>query len=254
MEHDISLDRLHEILEEIPIDLELIIEIKDMGEDFVGPYQVPFLSEACQDIFGYWSAYGTDIPRSLTMPPKLINNFIKDFDDVHVDDAKMMAERLISYLKSIEGQVAAKQLGSTSGVLRQSKDSSGENLRREMENAFNNVEAGWIVLERSDEVGVIIAELSGLLGRIIRTAKTSNLPQNARSFSELEMAQIIAILETALNMLKAPLVERGLLKKAADKLSDVGRKTAEKKTEAALGKLADLGAKLILKLLISMAS
>ena len=104
------------------------------------------------------------------------------------------------------------------------------------------------------EVGVIIAELTQLLDRVIRTAKTSNLPQNTRSFTELEMAQIIAVLETALNMLKAPLVEKSLLKKAAENLSEVGRKTAQEKSEVALGKLADLAWKQIIKLALILAS
>ena len=68
------------------------------------------------------------------------------------------------------------------------------------------------------------------------------------------MAQIIAVLETALNMLKAPLVEKSLLKKAAENLSEVGRKTAQEKSEVALGKLADLAWKQIIKLALILAS
>ena len=251
MNPNLSLDRLHEMLEEIPIDLELIVQTKDKGEEQIGPYQLPFLSDACQDVFGFWSAYGREIPRSLTMPKKLINNFIKDFDDVHVDEAIMIAERLISYLKSIEGQIAANELSSEPRLPVEPRVSPHDIRKDNLVEAFKNDDVGWILLDRSDEVGTIIAELSGLLERIIRTAKMTNLPPNARSFSELEMAQIIAVLETALAMLKAPLVEKGLLKKAAEELSEVGKRTAKKKSEIALGKLADLAFKAIVKLVMA---
>ncbi len=66
------------------------------------------------------------------------------------------------------------------------------------------------------------------------------MPPEQQALTQLERAQLITILETTLAVLKAPMVETGLLKKAGKALSRVVRKAAEKKVEEGLGSLADM--------------
>ena len=63
--------------------------------------------------------------------------------------------------------------------------------------------------------------------------------------TDLELAQLIAILETALAILKAPLVEKGLLTKLGKMLKRSSNKVAAANNESALGEMVDDGAKLV---------
>ena len=79
-----------------------------------------------------------------------------------------------------------------------------------------------------------------LLDEVIQRTRGANVPPEQQALTQLERAQLITILETTLAVLKAPMVETGLLKKAGKALSRVVRKAAEKKVEEGLGSLADM--------------
>jgi hypothetical protein len=85
----------------------------------------------------------------------------------------------------------------------------------------------------------------------VRLAKT-NLPPEQQALSQIERAQLIAILETALQILKAPIMEPGMLKKAQDGLKRLAGKTAEKQAETGLGYAASEGARLLWELIKSL--
>ena len=55
------------------------------------------------------------------------------------------------------------------------------------------------------------------------------------AITEIERQQLIAILETALAMLKGPMVEPGLLKRLGDSAKSTAKKTIEKQAERAMG-------------------
>jgi hypothetical protein len=80
--------------------------------------------------------------------------------------------------------------------------------------------------------------LSSSVNRVI-IAQTSraNAPQDEQILTDIERRQLIAILETALNVLRSPLVERGLLKKARRVLVKGAESAAKKGVQEGLGVL-----------------
>ncbi|MBY0226277.1 MAG: hypothetical protein K2Q28_10775 [Hyphomicrobium sp.] len=110
----------------------------------------------------------------------------------------------------------------------------------------------WRFVQIAPGTKTRIAAISALLDTIIvRLAKT-NLPAEEQVLSEIERAQLIAILETALQILKAPIMEPGMLKKAQDSLKRLASKTAEKQAETGLGSAASEGARQLWELIKSL--
>jgi hypothetical protein len=90
--------------------------------------------------------------------------------------------------------------------------------------------ADWVKVPNS--VHAMIGNISRLLSNVVVLARGTNVPDSA--LSPIERAELIAVLETALLMLKAPLVEKGFLKRLKSTLSDVSKRVAERQVELAL--------------------
>nr|WP_049961971.1 hypothetical protein [Methylobacterium sp. B34] len=100
----------------------------------------------------------------------------------------------------------------------------------------------WRLVVPSNDLKAKIAALSSLLDSIISRIEGSNAPPDQQVLTQLERNQLIAILETALAVLKAPMVERGLLKRLKQTLGNTAAKAAETEAEQGLGKMAELAA------------
>lgn len=110
----------------------------------------------------------------------------------------------------------------------------------------------WVYVQRGSRAKEIIAAVSELLDEAVLLAKTTNLPEDQAALTDIERAQLIAILETTLAVLKAPMVEPGLLKKTARIAREVAEKTAKKKIEEGLGFGLGLAAKRLAELIASL--
>lgn len=93
----------------------------------------------------------------------------------------------------------------------------------------------WVYVKPGSRAKEIISELSDLLEEVHLLAKTTNQPEAQAALSNLERAQLIALLETTLLMLKGPMIERGLLKKLGNATADAAKKAAQKQTEEGMG-------------------
>ncbi|MBD9621476.1 hypothetical protein IB279_00815 [Ensifer sp. ENS06] len=93
----------------------------------------------------------------------------------------------------------------------------------------------WVYVRPQSRAKAIIAEISELLDEVALLVKSSNLPEEQAALTDLDRAQLIALLETALLMLRAPLVEPGLLKKLQKAATDGASKTVQKGAEQAMG-------------------
>ena len=82
-----------------------------------------------------------------------------------------------------------------------------------------------------------IGAISALLDSIIEQIGGSNAPPEEQALTEIERAELIAILETALHVLRAPMVEKGLLKKAQSILKRGADKAVEKGVQEGVGSL-----------------
>ncbi|MCQ1834862.1 hypothetical protein [Neorhizobium galegae] len=110
----------------------------------------------------------------------------------------------------------------------------------------------WIYVRRGSPAKEIIADVSERLDEAVLLAKATNLDEDQAALTDIERAQLIAILETTLAVLKSPMVEPGLLKKTARVAQEVARKAASTKAEEALGKGLEYVAKRILELIASL--
>lgn len=106
----------------------------------------------------------------------------------------------------------------------------------------------WVPVPRRQHAE-LITHISSLLDEAVYLARMTNLAPDQAALSELERAQLIALLETTLALLRGPLVEKGLLKKVADAAKDGATSATKKHTEVALGyalgKLAEGALKLL---------
>ncbi len=107
----------------------------------------------------------------------------------------------------------------------------------------------WVTVRQTDAMREQINQLVSLIGEVVEHTKTSNLPLDGRAISEIERVQLIAVLETALAMLKAPMIEKNLLKKAASMLKRAAAKAVEKQVENAFAFAAGFAAGKITELL-----
>lgn len=98
----------------------------------------------------------------------------------------------------------------------------------------------WKVVRLTEDLQAKITEIARLIAEVIEHATTTNLPPDQRALSDIERAQLIAILRTALKVLESPMMEKGLLKKAAAMVKRAAGKAAEKQVELALNTSATM--------------
>jgi hypothetical protein len=177
-----------------------------------------------------WIVYelddGDDLAHVLRVPPPVVRIFKSFGGRVALKDARILVDRLRSHVKSL-GQVGPS-----------SKETPDERLVvvERPTVSFDAVE--WRSVPRTRDVKDKIAEISRLLDDIIGGVKRSNNSPDSRYLSDVERQQLIAVLETTLAILRAPVVEKGLFLKARDML----QKASVKAEERAAEKIGELGA------------
>ena len=226
---DLTLDEIHEFMDGIELDINFLSSFESDSEK-VRTDTLYGTSMTIGHFLHYWTAYGSGLPKVLRIPEKLLNKYSKGGSEIAVFEAKTVSAKLLSYLRSIEGEY--NNISSSDNI----NIKIDENIEVQNKNfAFRAV--SWV---KNDSVAKSeLHKLSISLDSLLTLAKSSNLPESEQALSDLEKAQLIAMLETALLILKAPLVEKGFLSKLRDVLAGCGKKVATKKTEEALGKLAD---------------
>lgn len=142
-----------------------------------------------------------------------------------------LGDRVLSLLREIEGDVSAKE----DSILIPFNLNNAEKYS-EIGDSNNHIvirAEKWVVVHKKN--AELIANISSLLDEALYLAKANNLPADLSALTDLERAQLIALLETALQLLKAPLVEKGFLKKVAEAAKDGSKNAVQKKSEVALG-------------------
>jgi len=95
----------------------------------------------------------------------------------------------------------------------------------------------WATVKLTDANARKIAVIASLLADVIERVTKSNAPPGQRLLNEIQKKELITVLETTLQMLKAPMVEKGMLDRAIDMLRTSAAKAAEKNLQEGLGKL-----------------
>ena len=237
MENELTLDKVHGFIDSVSEERD---RLQHVSSKVTEPAQWPALCDAVAEVDHY---YGIGPSSPVRVPRKLVNSFTRTFDPVEAADALILASKVVSFLRSIEGQMAPEREVGVPALQIESLDQKKAEVNDKFPASL------WVPVPRRDEVKRAINELSLLLDSILSLAGGSNLPDEHRALSAIERAQLIAILETALRILKAPMVEKSLMRKARDGLKEAAKKTARKQTEKAFGQLAEEGSKLLGELL-----
>jgi hypothetical protein len=98
------------------------------------------------------------------------------------------------------------------------------------------VGSGWVSVPLSARSKA--KELQTLLGNLLDLVQGSNQGEDACALSVLEREELVAILETALLHLKAPLVHKPFIKGLGGSLKRIAARVAERQVELALGAAA----------------
>jgi hypothetical protein len=176
------------------------------------------------EIAGWGTAYGETSVR-LGIAPATLSKFMKMRGPVSVVTVRAVAERLRTFVRSLDHATPEPPPAIEPVAIRP----------RPPALSFRGEQ--WVAVPRQSDVGQKIATLAAILGSIIEQVNRSNLPDEEQALSPLEREQLIALLETALVILKSPLVEKGLLRKTGESLKNAAGKAAEKQTQEGLGKL-----------------
>jgi hypothetical protein len=228
--HEHGIEEVHELLDTLEA---LIPKIDRLPTKNVQIQQVPELSEVVLVLLNWTNtAY---MENRLGIQPHVLNKFVKMRGVVSKNVALRVADRLRSYLKG-EDQAFAPSVQSD-GDDSATPPSSVSTRDTSTIEIFAGEQ--WVVVRSTSEIKLKISAVSTLLDSIIVQVRGANEPPDELALSEIDRRQLIAILETALSLLKSPMVEKGLLKKAGSLLQKGAEKAMEKGAQEGLGKLME---------------
>ncbi len=243
------LDQIYELLEGLEEEVVDIREAKRGYGQKVNVYQYPSIFDAISllDEFHYSSRLGLNAND--------LGKFLAAAGTIDGSILPRLASRCISLLKELEGEVAADLPHPVDGTPSPSSEVTTDELEEDASSASRALEVkveGWVAIHRQTNSN-LIAQLSDLLGEVIILARNVNLPEDRQALSPLERAQLVTLLETALTMLKAPLVEKGLMRTLRSAATKGAETATTKGTELALGYMLKKVGELIIKLLDNLS-
>ncbi|WMT75991.1 hypothetical protein [Bradyrhizobium sp. Ash2021] len=213
-------------------------EIDRAPTDSIQIQQIPELSAVILELLGWTNtAY---MENELSINPSVLSKFVKMRGVVRKPLARKVADRLRSYLKSQDQAFLQPDVMQPPNGETKTKPKSGPI------GGDTFVGEQWVAVRTASEIKMKIGAISSLLDSIIVQTKGANEPADQQVLTEIERQQLIAILETALNVLRSPLIEKGLLKKAQMVLKRGAENATEKGVQQGLGKLMDgAGARIV---------
>ena len=244
MNHAFSIEQIHEMLDGVERSLTRLrsanLHSKVMPTSFISDGVSVIYDLDLEDMLG-----SAGISRTLA-------NKLKNLDGSLPANVMLAAlERVRSYLRRIESEHKNEDGGTD-------EDQRIVELDRVVErNPPNPIPVWaetWTYIRPGSRAKVIISELSDLLDEILLFAKSTNLPEDQAALTDMERAQLIALLETALLMLKGPMVERGLLKKLSNAAEEAAIKAARKSVEQGMAEAISVAAPRIWELIKSLIS
>jgi hypothetical protein len=231
----IPIDEVHQLLALLD---EARAEIARHRGQNMDASDVPSLCEAVIEVEGWVNpdAMGGIVGINAS----IVNRFKRLSGGVRKSDAVAVAGRLTTYVKS---QDQARP------VTKQPKPRPKPKPK-----PFTIEGEQWVAIQLTSETKAKINIISTMLDSIVENVKHSNLPSTEQALSEIERRQLIVILETALAVLKGPMVERGLLKQTRSALESGAVKAAEKGTQEGLGQMMNAAGRHLMDLISSLLS
>lgn len=234
------MSHLEDVYEKLETVEKTINQLGDVTSQKVNVTDFPDFCLLIADLVGYSTAYGSDLAVQLRVNATVLNSFARFRGAVPTHTARALADRVRSHLRSLDPGTSQPS----------TKRTPAQDLSPQPTPVIPAEEWRFVHIEPGTKTR--IAAISALLDTIIVGLAKTNLPPEHQALTQIERAQLIAILETALQILKAPIMEPGMLKTAQDSLTRLARKTAEKQAETGLGTAASEGARRLWELITSL--
>lgn len=198
---------------------------------------LPDLSMVVLEVLGWTNtAY---MENKLGIDPSVLSKFVKMRGKVPLHVARAVAERLRTYLRSEDQAFAQRKQPARK---KEPTPPKKQNVEGRTVAVARMLGEQWLAVGGSSEIKVKIGVISSLLDSIIDQTKHANAPPDQQIMSEIEKQQLIAILETALNVLRSPLVEKGLFKAARKALRKGAEAAVENGVQEGLGVIMGVAA------------
>ncbi|WP_279482228.1 hypothetical protein [Aureimonas sp. SK2] len=246
---DLPLDDVHRLLDVIE---RGIAELDDLDGQTIDVEDIPEICAAVIELNDWQQTAYNGNP--LGLEPAVLSKFVKMRGQVSRQTARVVAGRVRSYLRSQD------QLTDSQDPVDEADDIEVDDAQAGSPPADAPTDNGqalslavtaerWVPVPMGSDIRRKIEMIASLLDSIVAQVERSNAPPDEQALTPLEKAQLIAILETTLAILKAPLVEKGMLKKAGDALGRAAGKAAEKGMQEGMGTLAGVARQKIIELL-----
>jgi hypothetical protein len=240
MAGEYPIEDVHRLLEGLE---SLLSILRSPGPERILVEQLPELFETIHELGGWRNT--TYLQTKLGINGSLLNQFMQLRGSIQRSDALKIADRLRSYLRSHDQATDAPD----QQVRQSSVPAKRKSSERKAARLTTTIKADhWIALRESSEIKLKIGAIASLLDSIVQQIRHANAPPEDQILTDIERQQLIAILETALNVLRSPMVEKGLLRRATSTLQKAAENAAEKSIQQGLGKLMEGGAARIAEL------
>lgn len=245
-----NIQEVHQLIDDLD---EIINELSSDKRDEVEASELYQLSWIVEQVLDFGTAYSPET-WSLGISAPLLNKIRRMRGAIKLRDARIVADRIKGYLRSLdqrtddnddfivdETELVDEVLDSDSGP--KAEPSVVQTTPSSVSFTFSAEQ--WTLIGNSGDAKAKIHAISHLLESIVEQSRSSNLPPEDQMLTELERKQLIAVLETVLAVLKAPMVEKGLLKRAGEALQRAAVSAAEKGVQKGIGNLAEMAAQKI---------
>jgi len=243
-EFEHPIEEVHRLLDKL--DSEVKEELAAIRTRDVDAAELPELSQVILELLGWTNtAY---MENTMGIHPSVLSKFVKQRGRVNLSDARILADRVRSYVRGQDYAFDATQY--ELGIHRWRFAAEDEKAFQREEQRLSKLPAAplsvraeiWVAITPTATIKTKIADLASLLESIVQHVNLSNLPPDEQALTEIERAQLIAILETSLAILKSPMAEKRMLKAAGDFLKKGAEKAAEKQVQDGLGGLMNAAA------------
>lgn len=231
------IEDVHEYLDKVE---DVISFLNETANETVSFEEIDGLLEVVRALHGWKTAYGGG--PQLGISHSVLNRYVKFNEEYQTREAKIVAQRVRSFLRGQDQATSAREEMPHIEPPHQAVPTEESSSCKEKGTAERLTVRGegWQIVGTSPDIKIKINALSMLLEEVVLRARGTNAPPEQQALTQLERAQLITLLETALAVLKAPMVETGLLKKVGKALGRLVKKVAEKEVEEGLGSLADM--------------
>ncbi len=239
-----DIEEVHRMLDAVETVIDRLdgIKAEQVSLDEVGD-----LCFVLSELHDHRTAY-TDTGPSLAISPSVLTRYVKFHPTYSTSEARLVARRVRSFLRSQDQATRERALPDTPPQ----PGPPPPETKQDPAPVLDIAAEGWRYVGPSGDLKAKILALSSLLDSIITVIEKSNQPPSEQVLTQLERNQLIVILETTLAVLKAPMVERGLLAKLRKTLGRTAAKATEHQAEQAVGSLAGLAVERITDLINSL--